>query len=84
MESKNKISKIDLLLEELKDINKSPHNIHYTNIFNIVDILKDGFLKGRKYWHSNYGDYQEIATIRRSEDKRLGSIRKKKRTRIQY
>jgi len=66
----------DLLAEELKDINKNPHNIHYSNIRNLIDILKDGYLEGSYYDVSLKRDNPEIATLRRSEDKKISLLRK--------
>ena len=64
---------LDNLTEELKDINKSPHNIHYTSPRGLSQILRTGFLTGPKY--SDYSSLQpgrgEVATLRRSQDKKL-------------
>jgi len=66
--------KLSVLSEELKDINKNPYNIHYTNSNSLLNILKHGYLKGKSYV-SFFNNKAEIATLRRSEDKKLRKLR---------
>ena len=66
----------DLLVEELKDIDKFPHNVHYTNENNLVSILRDGYLKGSIYSFT-LKKSSEISTLRRSEDRRIKALKKK-------
>ena len=66
--------KLSILSEELKDINKNPYNIHYTSSNSLLNILKHGYLKGKSYV-SFFNNKAEIATLRRSEDKKLRKLR---------
>lgn len=66
----------DLLTEELKDIDKFPHNVHYTNEERLVYILEDGYLKGSIY-DFTLKKRTEISTLRRSEDRRIKALKKK-------
>jgi len=66
--------KLSILSEELKDINKNPYNIHYTSSNSLLNILKHGYLKGKSYV-SFFKNKAEIATLRRSEDKKLRKLR---------
>lgn len=71
------MNRVRLLSEELKDINKYPHNIHYTNEDSLVSILMDGYLKGSSYSFTLNKNRTEISTLRRSEDKRLKALKNK-------
>lgn len=65
------------IFEELKDIDKTPLNIHWTNPHNLYGILKDGYIKGNKY-NTSLSDYSksEVATLRRSIDKGFTNLQR--------
>ncbi len=67
----------ELLKEELKDISKYPHNIHYTNLSSLIEILKTGYLRGNRYMYSANTGKEEVATLRRGEDKTMGVLKRK-------
>ena len=64
-------SKLELLLEALKDMTKGTDVVHYTNFDGLCGILRDGILKGRNYSSKTREDTKEVATLRRSRDRFL-------------
>jgi len=68
---------LEQLYEELKDMNKSPLNVHWTNPIGLLGMLDSGFIKGDPYEDDTTlaPKKGEVATIRRSEDKRISSLR---------
>jgi len=67
------------IYEELSDINKTPFNIHWTNPHSLIGMFEDGYITGSFYNPSNslQKNKNEIATLRRSEDKRFSNLKRK-------
>lgn len=70
-------NKLELLYEALKDMAKDTDTVHYTDLYGLIGILKDGKLKAQNYRDKAKENTVEVAALRRSRDKSLQALSKK-------
>jgi hypothetical protein len=72
---------LELLLEELKDIPRNFDVVHHTSVYALQGILKSGVILGMNYDDKATSNENtvEVAVLRRSIDKYIKSVEKKKK-----
>lgn len=70
-------NKLELLYEALKDMAKDTDTVHYTDLYGLIGILRDGKLKAQNYRDKAKENTVEVAALRRSRDKPLQALSKK-------